>query len=42
MAEDSEPYDQRDRSDIKIIPLANAGSLRWCFKNKRKCVMDKK
>lgn len=36
MAEDSELYDWRDRSDTKMIPLANASSLRWCSKNKGK------
>lgn len=42
MADDSELYDWRDRSDIKMIPLANASSLRWCTENKGEYVKQKK
>lgn len=35
MAPDSELYDWRDRSDIKKMLPANAGSLRWCSGNKK-------
>lgn len=41
MADDSELYDWRDRSDIKMIPLANASSLRWCSENKGEYVGEK-